>query len=93
MAAKADLGALLREVQRKRNSDEIEIYRSIFSAVDTGLNSIQNLIPIHLPPCSIEQAQKIAKSMGLQIVQGVTGYNYLGWAKVRTPEDIYNDAL
>ena len=92
MTVKADVGALLREAQQKRNCEEIEIYKSIFSAVDAGLNSIQNIIPIHLPPCNIELAQSIAKSMGFQIIQGVTGYNYLGWAKTRSADDIYADA-
>ena len=90
MSVKIDVGALLREVQH--NIEEIEIYRSIFQTVGRDLDPVQNLVPIHLPPCSIEKAQSIAKSMGFQIVVGTTGRNYLGWAKVRTPEDLYNDA-
>ena len=91
MNTNVNLAELIRRIQKLANTRDISPEEleelQFFTALNSVLSQIfvpgqiENLVPINLGICPIERAQFLAHSLGLNIVEGVSGTTYIGWSK------------
>ena len=91
MKANANLADFVRHVQTLSNSteftpeqiEEFEFYLTLNSILSQVLvpGFVETIVPLTLKRCSFEKTQKLAKPLGLHLVEGGSGTIYLSWSK------------
>ena len=90
MKANTNIAELIRHIQElvnKPNKTAEELQElDFYEALKTELFKVfvpgcrENIIPIYLRSCPIEKTQELARTLGLQIVEGGNAV-YLSWSK------------
>jgi len=76
----------IQQLNSPKNDNEAEdydFYKAVLQVIQDAITpgNIETLVPINLGICSLERANKIAKSYGLHVVEGGSGTMYLSWSK------------
>lgn len=89
MKANTNIAELIRRIQflanKPRSVDEeqeFDFYITVYSTFSRIFASgcIETIVPLCLKHCPLKKAQELAKSIGLQVVQGGSAV-YLAWSE------------